>query len=82
MPNLAWRYGIKFTNGSNEQGAIGMKVINKKASELERVEWTHDLFNFSTPKIPCESNCPCMELQNDREANHAMQATPNGAPDG
>ena len=59
-----------------------MKVINKKASELERVEWTHDLFNFSTPKIPCESNCPYMELQNDREANHAMQATPNGAPDG
>jgi hypothetical protein len=52
-----------------------MKVINKKASELERVEWTHDLFNFSTPKTPCESNCPCMALQNDREANHAMQAT-------
>jgi len=22
------------------------------------------------------------ELQKDREANHAMQATPNGAPDG
>lgn len=22
------------------------------------------------------------ELQNDSEANHAMQATPNGAPDG
>ena len=37
-----------------------MKVINKKASELERVEWIHDLFNFSTQKIPCESNCPYM----------------------
>jgi hypothetical protein len=22
------------------------------------------------------------EFQNDREANHAMQATPNGVPDG
>jgi len=49
MPNPAWRYEIKFTNGSNEQGAIGMKVINKEASELERVEWTHDLFNFLCP---------------------------------
>jgi hypothetical protein len=52
-----------------------MKVTNKEASELERVEWTHDLFNFSTPKKTSESNRPYMELQNDREANHAMQAT-------
>jgi hypothetical protein len=36
-----------------------MKVSNKKASDLERAEWTHDLF-FSPPKIPCESNCPYM----------------------
>jgi hypothetical protein len=37
-----------------------MKVLNKKASNLERVEWTHDLFKFSPQKIPCESNCPYM----------------------
>jgi hypothetical protein len=37
-----------------------MKVFKKKASELVRVEWTHDLFNFSPQKIPCESNCPYM----------------------
>ena len=34
-----------------------MKVFNKKASDLERVESTHDLFKFSPRKIPCESNC-------------------------
>jgi hypothetical protein len=37
-----------------------MKTFNKKASDLERVEWTHDLFKFPSPKIPCESNCPYM----------------------
>jgi len=37
-----------------------MKVFNKKASELVRVEWTHDLFKFPTPKNPCESSCPYM----------------------
>ncbi len=37
-----------------------MKVLNKKAKNLEGVEWTHDLFKFSPPKIPCESNCPYM----------------------
>ena len=38
-----------------------MKVFNKKASDLERVESTHDLFKFFwSPKIPCESNCPYM----------------------
>jgi len=25
--NLAWRYGIKFTNGSDEQGALKPKMI-------------------------------------------------------
>ena len=34
-----------------------MKLLNKKASNIERVEWTHDLFKFSPRKIPCESNC-------------------------
>jgi len=29
-----------------------------------------------------EVRCLITELQKDREANHAMQATPNGAPDG
>ena len=37
-----------------------MKIFNKKVSKLKGVEWTHDLFSFSTPKIPCESNCPYM----------------------
>jgi hypothetical protein len=37
-----------------------MKVLNKKASNLKRVEWTHDLFKFSPKKISCESNCPYM----------------------
>ena len=37
-----------------------MKVFNKKVSDLESAEWTRDLFKFSTPKIPCESNCPYM----------------------
>jgi len=36
-----------------------MKVF-KKRSDLEGVEWTHDLFEFSTQKIPCENNCPYM----------------------
>ena len=29
-----------------------------------------------------EVRCPVTELQTNREANHAMQATPTGAPDG
>ena len=29
-----------------------MKVFKKKASDLERAEWTHDLFKFSTKKNP------------------------------
>jgi hypothetical protein len=37
-----------------------MKVFQKKVSDSERVGWTHDLFKFSTQKIPCESNCPHM----------------------
>jgi len=38
-----------------------MKVFHKKVRDLERVEWTHDLFKFFSPqKIPCESNCPYM----------------------
>ncbi len=37
-----------------------MEVFHKKVSELEKVEWTHDLFNFSTQKVPSESNCPYM----------------------
>jgi hypothetical protein len=37
-----------------------MKVFNKKVSDLERIERTHDLFKFSSQKIPCESNCPYM----------------------
>ncbi len=28
-----------------------MKVLNKKASNLKRVEWTHDLFKSSPKKI-------------------------------
>jgi hypothetical protein len=36
-----------------------MKVF-KKRSDLERVEWTHDLFEFSIQKIPCENNCRYM----------------------
>jgi hypothetical protein len=36
-----------------------MKVF-KRRSDLERVEWTHDLFEFSTQKIPSENNCPYM----------------------
>ena len=39
-----------------------MKVFNKKVSDLERVESTHDLFKFSPQKIPCESNCPYMVI--------------------
>jgi hypothetical protein len=49
-----------FTDGFDGRGEIGMKVFKKKASDLEKLEWTHDLFNFSSPKIPCESNCPYM----------------------
>jgi len=37
-----------------------MRVLNKKASDLKEVEWTHDLFRFSPKRIPCESNCPHM----------------------
>jgi hypothetical protein len=37
-----------------------MKVFKKKASDLKRAEWTHDLSEVSAPKIPCESNCPYM----------------------
>jgi hypothetical protein len=37
-----------------------MKVFHRKVSELKEVEWTHDLFKYSTQKIPCESNCPYM----------------------
>ena len=37
-----------------------MKVFHRKVSELRGVEWTPDLFKFSTQKIPCESNCPHM----------------------
>ena len=37
-----------------------MKVFKRKGGDLERVEWTHDLFKFSTKKIPCETNCPYM----------------------
>jgi hypothetical protein len=39
---------------------IGMKVFHRKVSELKGVEWTPDLFKFSTQEIPCESNCPYM----------------------
>jgi hypothetical protein len=39
---------------------MGMKVFKKKVSDLKKVEGTHDLFKFSTHKIPCESNCPYM----------------------
>lgn len=37
-----------------------MKVFKKKVSDLEGVGRTHDLFKFSSPKIPFESNCPFM----------------------
>ena len=37
-----------------------MKVFKKKVGDLERVEWTPNLFKFSTPRIPCEINCPFM----------------------
>jgi hypothetical protein len=37
-----------------------MKVFHRNVSELKGVEWTHDLFKYSTDKIPCESNCPYM----------------------
>jgi hypothetical protein len=39
-----------------------MKVFHKKESDLERVEWAHDLFNLSTAAIPCENNCPYMVI--------------------
>ncbi len=39
---------------------MDMRVLNKKTSALKRVEWTHGLFKFPTPKIPCESKCPYM----------------------
>jgi len=50
----------EFADGFDGRGEIGMKVFKKKASDLEKVEWTPDLLNFSSPKIPCESNCPYM----------------------
>ncbi len=37
-----------------------MKVFKKKMSNLERVEWDHDLSEVSAQNIPCESNCPYM----------------------
>jgi hypothetical protein len=37
-----------------------MKSFVRKRSDLERVEWAHDLFKFPTQKIPCESSCPYM----------------------
>jgi len=37
-----------------------MEIFNKKTNESERIEWTPGFFKFSTPKIPCESNCPYM----------------------
>ena len=37
-----------------------MKIFNKKAGKLEKVEETHDPFQTSPKKIPCESNCPYM----------------------
>jgi hypothetical protein len=37
-----------------------MKGFVRKRSDLERVEWAHDLFKFPAQKIPCESNCPYM----------------------
>jgi hypothetical protein len=37
-----------------------MKVFHRRVSESKGVEWTPDLFKFSTQKIPCESNCPYM----------------------
>jgi len=42
--NLKWRCGLKFTNGSDEQGEIGMKVFHKKVRDRS--------------EIPCEGNCP------------------------
>ena len=42
------------------RGVTGVKVFNKKASELERVESTHDPFKLFPIKIPCEGNCPYM----------------------
>jgi hypothetical protein len=49
-----------FTNGFDGRDALGMKVLKKKGSDLERIEWTHDPSEVSLPKIPCESNCPYM----------------------
>ena len=37
-----------------------MKVFKKKVSDLERVEWAHDLSEVFTQKVPCENNCPYM----------------------
>jgi hypothetical protein len=52
--------GQRFANGFGGGGEMSMKVFNKKTSDLMRVAWAHDLCKFITPKIPCESNCPCM----------------------
>jgi len=39
-------------------------------------------FKCLNTTIRDEVRCLITELQKDREANHAMQATPNGEPDG
>ena len=39
-------------------------------------------FKSLNTTIHDEVRCLMAELHKDREANHAMQATPNGAPDG
>jgi hypothetical protein len=42
--NLAWRFGIKFTNVSEEQGGMGMKAFHNEMRDRS--------------EIPCEGNCP------------------------
>jgi hypothetical protein len=42
------------------EGEVTMAIASQKGRTKARVEWTHDFFNFSTPKIPCETNCPFM----------------------
>ncbi len=37
-----------------------MKVFKKKAVDLKRLEWDHDLSEVSAQNIPCENNCPYM----------------------
>jgi len=46
---------------------MGMKVFKKKVSNLVRVEWTHDLFNFSTylpKKSPVKTTAHSYILKN------------------